>query len=473
MTTTIATARPAAAPVRTGTVLGIVLVSYFMIVLDNSIIFTGLPDIQAGLGLSDTGLAWVQNAYTLVFGGLLLLGARAGDLLGRTRVFTIGLAVFGAASLLIGLAQTEAWIIAARALQGVGAAIVAPASLSLITALFPAGPERTRATAAYGTTAGLGASAGLLVGGALADTVSWRAGFFINVPIAVLMILTARRHLPAFTPRQGRFDLPGALASTLGMGALVYGIIEAGERGWTAPATVATLTAGTLVLGLFVMHERRARQPIMPLRVFADRGRAGAAAARLLFAGTMIAFFFFTTQYFQGVWDWTPLEAGLAFLPMTLVQFAASLTVGRLTTRFAGAPLLAVGLAFVLAGMAWLTQLSAGTSFLAGMVGPLVLIGLGQGLAFGPLTSAGIAGARTEDAGAASGVVNTAHQLGSTLGVAVLTTLAAGASSLADRVTTAYTGATAMLALALAAAVCLILPAEAARRHSTTTTGTR
>ncbi len=473
MITTESARAATTAPVRTGLVLAIVLVSYFMIVLDNSIIFTGLPDIQAGLGLTDTGLAWVQNAYTLVFGGLLLLGARAGDLLGRTRVFTAGLAVFGTASLLIGLAQTEEWIIAARAFQGVGAAIVAPASLSLITALFPAGPGRTRATAAYGTVAGLGASAGLLVGGALADAVSWRAGFFINVPIAVLMIVAARRGLPAFAPRRGRFDALGALASTLGMGALVFGIIEAAEQGWAAPVTVVALAAGVLVLGLFVVNERRARQPIMPLRVLADRGRAGAAVARLLFAGTMIAFFFFTTQYFQGVWNWTPLQAGLAFLPMTLVQFASSLTVGRLTARFGALPLLTAGLALVLAGMAWLTHLSADASYLAGMVGPLVLIGLGQGLAFGPLTAAGIAGARPEDAGAASGAVNTAHQLGSTLGVAVLTTLAAGAPTLAGRVTDAYTGATAMLALALAAAALLILPAQAALQRTLTATASR
>jgi len=469
--TTATTAHPnasqeARAPRRTGMVLAIVLVSYFMIVLDNSIIFTGLPQIEAGLGLSTTALAWVQNAYTLVFGGLLLLGARAGDLLGRQRVFTAGLVVFGLASLLIGIAQNEAWIIGARALQGVGAAIVAPASLSLITAVFPAGPERTRAVAAYGTTAGLGASLGLLVGGALADWVSWRAGFFINVPIAILMIGAARRYLPVFAAARGRFDLLGAVASTLGMGALVFGIINAGDHGWTAPLTVAAIAVGAVVLAIFVVNEWRAKQPIMPLRLFASRQRSGAAISRLLFAGTMIAFFFFTTQFFQGVYGWTPLQAGLGFLPMTLVQFGASLLVARLTARFGNARLVAAGLALVLAGMAWMSQLTADTSYLAGMVGPLVLIGLGQGLAFGPLTAAGIAGARTEDAGAASGLVNTAHQLGSTLGVAILTSVAAGAATLSERVVDAYLGGTVMLAIALAAALALIVPAAAARRHS-------
>lgn len=441
-------------------ILAIVLISYFMIVLDNSIIFTGLPQIQAGLGMSEAGLAWAQNAYTLVFGGLLLLGARLGDILGRRRVFIIGLALFGIASFLVGTAQNEAWIVAARAFQGIGAAIVAPSSLALITALFPAGHERTRATAAYGTTAGLGASLGLVVGGALASWVSWRAGFFINVPIAIVMIVLALRFLPPFETARGRFDFMGAASSTLGMGALVYGIINVGERGWSDPFTMWPMIIGAVVLALFVLNQWKARQPIMPLRLFASAERSGAAIARLLFAGTMIAFFFFTTQYFQGVYGWTPLQAGLGFLPMSLVQFGFSLLVSRLTRRVGNAPLVVAGLALVLAGMIWISRITPDTSFLVGAVGPLILLGLGQGLAFGPLTSAGVAGARHDDAGAASGLVNTTHQLGSTLGVAVLTSVAAGASTLADRVVDAYAGGIVMIAIAVAASLALILPSE-------------
>jgi len=447
-------------------ILAIVLVSYFMIVLDNSIIFTGLPQIQAGLGMSEAGLAWAQNAYTLVFGGLLLLGARLGDILGRRRVFVVGLALFGTASFLVGTAQSEAWIVAARAFQGIGAAIVAPSSLALITALFTAGHERTRATAAYGTTAGLGASLGLVVGGALASWVSWRAGFFINVPIAAVMIVLALRFLPRFETVPGRFDLVGAAASTLGMGALVYGIIDAGEHGWADPLTIWPIVIGGAVLVVFVLNEWRAKQPIMPLRLFASAERSGAAIARLMFAGTMIAFFFFTTQYFQGVYDWTPLQAGLGFLPMSLVQFGSSLLVSRLTRRWNNAPLLVAGLILVLAGMIWISRITPDTSFLAGAVAPLVLLGLGQGLAFGPITSAGVAGARPEDAGAASGLVNTAHQLGSTLGVAVLTSAAASATTLADRVAHAYSGGVVMIAVAVAASLVLIVPSEI---HSRTT----
>lgn len=450
---------------RTGMILAIVLVSYFMIVLDNSIIFTGLPQIQASLGMSSAGLAWTQNAYTLIFGGLLLLGARLGDLVGRRRVFVLGLALFGVASFLVGTAQNEAWIVAARAFQGIGAAIVAPSSLALITALFPAGHERTRATAAYGTTAGLGASLGLVVGGALASWVSWRAGFSINVPIAIVMIVLALRFLPPFETARGRFDLVGAAASTFGMGALVYGIIDAGERGWGDPLALWPIVIGAVVLAVFVLDEWRARQPIMPLRLFASAERSGAAIARLLFAGTMIAFFFFTTQYFQGVYSWGPMQAGLGFLPMSLVQFVSSLLVSRLTRRWGNAALLLAGLVLVLAGMAWISRIAPDTSFLAGAVGPLVLLGLGQGLAFGPLTSAGVAGARPEDAGAASGLVNTAHQLGSTLGIAVLTSVAAGATTLADRVADAYAGGVVMIAVAVVTSLALIVPSEVRSRR--------
>lgn len=451
----------------TGVILLIVLVSYFMIVLDNSVIFTGLPQVREELGVSATGLAWTQNAYTLVFGGLLLLGARLGDLLGRRRVFIIGLALFGSASLLVGTAQSESWIIAARAFQGIGAAIVAPSSLAMITALFPAGTERTRATAAYGTTAGLGASLGLVVGGALASWLSWRAGFFINVPVAIVMILLALRYLPLFESARGRFDILGAATSTLGMGALVYGIINAGETGWSAPLTLWPILIGAAVVTVFIINEWRATQPIMPLRLFASAERSGAAIARLLFAGTMIAFFFFTTQYFQGVYGWTPLQAGLGFLPMSLVQFGSSLFVPRLTRRWGNTPLLVTGLVLVFAGMAWISQLTVHTSFLVGAVSPLILLGLGQGLAFGPLTSAGVSGARSGDSGAASGLVNTAHQLGSTLGVAVLTSVSAGASTLADQVTATYTGGAVMLAAAVVATLFLIVPAERHPRRVT------
>ncbi|QUL79554.1 MFS transporter [Brevibacterium sp. SMBL_HHYL_HB1] len=446
-------------------ILGIILISYFMIVLNNSVIFTGLPQIQAEMNLSASGMAWAQNAFTLIFGGLLPLGARMGDLLGRRRVFVTGLIIFGLASFLVGAAQTEAWLIAARALQGIGAAIVAPSSLSLITAVFPAGPARTRAVAAYGTTAGVGASLGMVIGGALASWVSWRAGFYISVPLALLLAAAAILWLPRFASAKGRFDIIGAVTSTVGMGALVYGIINVGEGGWTAIRAWAPMLAGVVVLALFALTEWRVKEPIMPLRLFASAQRSGAAVARLLFAGTMIAFYFFGTQYFQGVYGWTPLEAGLGFLPMSLVQFAFSLTVARLTARFGNAALVSAGLIITTVGLGWMTQIDADAPFIIGAAGPLLLLGVGQGIAFGPLTAAGIAGARTEDAGAASGLVNTAHQLGSTLGVAILTSAAAGALTLEDQVVDAFVGGTVMLAISVVAALVFILPGEIRARR--------
>ncbi|MFD7310782.1 MFS transporter [Promicromonospora sp. NPDC059942] len=465
---------------KTGTtaILAVILISYFMILLDNSVIFTGLPSIRADLGLDPATLSWVQDAYTLVFGGLLLLGARAGDLLGRRRLLVAGLAVFGTASLLIGLAPTGWWMIAARALQGVGAAVVAPTSLSLITAHFE-GLARARAVAWYSATAGIGASLGLVVGGALAEWVSWRAAFLVNVPIAVAMIVVARRVLAETERRPGRFDVGGAVAATLGTGALVLGIIESGERGWASPVTLGALAAGLVLLTVLVLHEARTAHPIMPLRLFRSRERSGAYAARLLYPGAMIGFFYFTTQYLQDVLGLSPLQAGLGFFPMTLVNFAVALAVPRLLRRIPGSVLLAAGLALTLGGLAWLSRVGPDDAYLIAVALPMLLVGAGQGLAFAPLTSSGIAGVAPEDAGAASGLVNTAHQLGMALGLGVLVAVAAHADGGADasrsdvagpaavqvaaQVSAALTGAAALVAVALVVVLVVLPPARRPR----------
>ena len=454
-------------------VLAIVLVSYLMIVLDISIVIAALPKIRTGLGFSPTGLSWVQTAYTLTFGGLLLVGARAGDLLGRRRMFVTGLALFTAASLAIGLAQSPAWLVAARAAQGVGAAVLAPSTLALLSTSFREGHERTRAVAYYGAVAGIGASVGLVLGGVVTDVVSWRVGFFLNVPLGIALMLAAPRYLPETERRPSRLDLPGALTSTLGMSALVYGLVRSADAGWSDALTVAALTAGGLLLTLFVVVERRAPQPIMPLRLFASRERAGAYAARVLFLGAMMGFWFFTTQFLQGVTDYSPLEAGLAFLPMTVVNFAVAVSVPRLTHRIGNGRLLAVGLTLTLVGMAWLSRVTTDTSYLTGIALPMLLIGAGQGASLSPLTAAGISGVAREDAGAASGVVNVAHQLGGSLGLGILVTVFAAAGSsalgarelLAHRVGASLTVGTGMLAGALA----LVLVLVVRTRPSTTT----
>ncbi|RIJ76449.1 MFS transporter [Nakamurella silvestris] len=436
-----------------------------MIIIDNSIVITGLPQIRQDLNLSVTGVSWVQNAYTLTFGGLLLLGARCGDLLGRRRVFLFGLGLFTAASVVVGSAPTGGILIAARAVQGIGSAILAPATLALLTAGFPAGRERVRAVAAYGSVAGIGAALGLVLGGLVADLLSWRFGFFVNLPIGLVLFWATRRFVAPVPGRPGRFDVLGAVTSTAGMTALVFGIVRVADSGWGDPATLGPLGAGVALLGGFVFVESRAAEPIMPLRLFASRERTGGYVVRLLFIGAMISFFLFLSQYLQGVHGWTPLQAGAAFLPMSVINFVVAVLVPRMTVRWGGPRLLVAGVAVTFLGMAWLSRLSPEGGYLADVVGPLLLLGAGQGMAFAPLTAAGIAGVDSEDAGAAAGLVNAAHQLGGALGLGVLTTVAAAFASGDDARThmstgaaAALTGSAVLLGLALVLAVVLILP---------------
>lgn len=272
-------------------ILAIILVSYLTIILDISIVITALPKIQDALGFSEVGLSWIQNAYTLTFGGLLLLGARGGDLLGRRRLFIIGLGIFAFASLLIGFAQSAAWMIASRSLQGIGAALLAPSTLALLTVNFPEGEERTRAVAYYGATAGIGASVGLVAGGMIADLISWRAGFLINLPVAAILIAASLRYIDETERHPGEFDLIGAISSTLGMTSLVYAIVHSEAHGWTDQNTLLPLAAGLLILAFLVFNEWHAKQPIMPLRLFASAERSCAYAARILMLGAIFSFF--------------------------------------------------------------------------------------------------------------------------------------------------------------------------------------
>ena len=423
-----APARPQARPTSgQGVLLSIILATYLMIILDVSIVITALPEIHGALHFSSTGLSWVQNAYTLTFGGLLLLGARAGDILGRRRVFIAGIAVFTVASFLGGLATTSAWLLGARALQGVGAAIAAPASLALLMTHFREGAERTRALALYSAVAAGGGSVGLVLGGLLTQWISWRAGLFINVPVGIVLIALAARYLPESARRPGHFDVPGAITSTLGMTALVYGFVRAAEDGWTDAVTMASFAAGLALLAAFVLIERRAGQPITPLRLFRSRTRVGAYVSRVLVVGGMFGMFFFVTQYLQGVRQLGALDAGLAFLPMTLAMFAMVRAVPRISARLGDGPMLAGGLSLALVGMVWLSRLATETPYVSGVALPMVVLGVGMGAAFAPLTAAGLTHVAPADAGAASGLVNVAHQLGGSLGLGILVTVFAAA----------------------------------------------
>ncbi|WP_201492814.1 MFS transporter [Rubrivivax sp. A210] len=446
-----------ASPRHAGSVLAIIVASYLMIVVDISIVITGLPRIQASLGFSPAQLSWVTNAYTLAFGGLLLLGARLGDIFGRRRMFIAGLSLFTLASMAIGLAQSPGWLLAARAIQGAGAAVLAPSTLALLSTHFAEGPARTRALSIYAAAAGVGATLGLVLGGMFADLVSWRAGFFINLPIGVLLILAARRHIAETPPQPGDFDLGGALSSTLGMTALVYGLVRAADVGWHDGLVPAALTVGVLMIAAFVAVERKVRQPILPLRLLASRERAGAYLARMLFLGGAVGFWFFSTQLLQGVLHLRPLLAGLAFLPVTLPNFASAIAVPRLARRYGNERLLLAGLMLGVLGLLWLGLADAGASYWADVAPPMLLIGLGQGLLLAPLTAAGMAGVGREDAGAASGLVNVAHQLGGALGLGVLVLVFASAApasaqdsvALAHRISTVMDVAALLLALAL------------------------
>jgi EmrB/QacA subfamily drug resistance transporter len=408
--------------------LVLVLCAQLMVILDMTIVNVALPSIERGLNFSATSLSWVLNAYALTFGGLLLLGGRAGDILGRRRVFLTGIALFTLASLAGGLATSPSWLIAARALQGAGGAIASPAALALVVSAFPEGGSRNRAMGLYAAIASGGASLGLVLGGFITQWESWRWAFFINLPVGIVVAACTPFFL-AETPRQpGHFDLAGALTSVTGMVALVYAFIRAASAGWSDPATLAALALAGTALAAFVLTEARAAQPVTPLRLFGDGQRSAAYAARLLLVGGMFGMFFFVTQFLQVVLGFSPVRAGLAFLPMTVLLFAVSRLAARLLGRFPPIPLALAGMIPVIAGMGWLSLISPATGYVPGVLGPMILFGTGMGLAFVPLTTSALAGVRPEDSGAASSMVNVTQQVGGALGLAVLVTVFGAAS---------------------------------------------
>jgi EmrB/QacA subfamily drug resistance transporter len=428
ITTMAGRQRTARGPDRRGIALALVLGAQLMIILDMTVVNIALPSIARGLHFSEPSLSWVLNAYTLTFGGLLLLGGRAGDILGRRRVFIAGIALFTAASLAGGLAMSAPWLLAARAIQGVGGAIASPAVLALITSSFAEGRERTRALSLYTAVAMGGGSLGLVLGGVITEWVSWRWVLFVNVPIGIAVALAAPRFLPESQRQPGRFDVAGAVTSTAGMTSLVYGFIRAASDGWSNRMAMGAFAVAAVLLFLFVINEARARQPITPLALFADRGRSGSFVSRLLIVAGMFGMFFFLTQFVQNILGFSPLQAGLSFLPMTAALFAVSRLSPRLLARFGSRPLMIVGLLPVVAGMAWLSRISPATGYLSGVLGPMLLIGGGMGVVFVPLTMASLAGVRPQDSGAASSMVNVTQQIGGSLGLAILVTAFSTAS---------------------------------------------
>jgi EmrB/QacA subfamily drug resistance transporter len=402
--------------------LFVILAAQLMVVLDTTIVNVALPHIQESLGFSASGLSWVLNIYILTFGGLLLLGARAGDLLGRRRVFLTGIALFTISSLVGGFATAGWMLLASRGLQGIGAALAAPTALSLLTTTFAEGPARVKAIGLYTTVSAAGGAIGLVAGGLLTDLVSWRWVMFVNVPIGIVVFTLGRLVITETETYKGKFDLFGAISSTLGMAGIVFGLVEAGTSGWGSPRALASIVAGVALLGAFVHNESRVEEPILPLRLVRHGTRSSANLARgLLYAG-MYGLFFFLSQFFQDVQGFSPLVAGVAFLPMPASVFLSSQLTGRvLVRRFSPKTVMLMGATIVTIGLVLATQIHHATSY-GQIVVTMVLVGSGMGISFVSLTSASLADVAPEDAGAASGLVNVSQQLGGALGLAVLVT---------------------------------------------------
>jgi EmrB/QacA subfamily drug resistance transporter len=394
-----------------------------MLVLDATVMNVALPRIQVGLHFSATGLAWVMSAYTLTFGGLLLLGGRTGDILGRRRMFVAGIALFTAASLFGGFANSAGWLLAARALQGVGAAAAGPSTIALIATTFTEPRQRIRALALLSAMASGGFAIGLVLGGVLTELASWRWVLFINVPFGVAAVILAPRYVREPQRHPARLDLPGAATGTLATASLVYAFIHAAASGWSDRRTLLTLVLGACLLIAFLIIEVRTRQPILPLRLFADRNRAAGYVNFLLGPAAMMSMFFFLTQFLQDVRGFSALATGFAFMPMAAAMFTMTRLIPRLLHRFGPKPLVLTGALTMIVGLAWLTQLHTGSGYAGSVLGPMLLMGLGGGLGFVPLTPVIMANVEPKDAGAAGGVLQTMQQTGSSLGLAVLVTV--------------------------------------------------
>jgi EmrB/QacA subfamily drug resistance transporter len=420
-------ARPASRHL--GLALIVIATAQLMVVLDATIVNVALPHIQHSLGFSGSGLEWVVNAYALTFGGLLLLGGRAGDILGRRRVFIAGIVLFSVASLLGGFATTQEWLLAARALQGVGAAIVAPTALALVATTFPEGPQRNRAMGVYAAMSIGGAAVGLIAGGLLTTYFSWRWVLFVNVPIGIIVALIAPRALGESERHRGKFDLPGAITCTLGLAALVYGLSSAattanGVSHWGDTKVVSSLVAAVVLLASFILIEMRSPHALMPLRIFRNRNRSGAYLIMLCVGMAMFGMFFFLTIFVQTVWGYSPLRSGVAFLPMVAAIMAMAGTSAALVPRIGARPLLLAGSAITTVGMFWLSRITEHSSYVGGLLGPMLVTAAGLGLLFMPATLVALSKVDDADTGLASSLLNTGQQVGGSIGLALLGTVA-------------------------------------------------
>ena len=419
----------AAGSSRQGLALVVIASAQLMVVLDATIVNVSLPHIQHALGFSGSGLEWVVNAYAVTFGGLLLLGGRAGDRLGRRRVFVGGLLLFSAASLVGGFATSQWWLLTARAVQGAGGAVIAPTALALITTNFPEGGERNRAFGVYAAMAGAGSAAGLLLGGILTTYLSWRWVLFVNVPIGIVVAAAAPRVLAESPRRPGRIDVAGAVTGCGGVALLVYGLSKAatgpdGVSHWGDAQVLSSLAAAVVLLVSFVLIERRSARPLLPMRVLADRNRSGAYLIMLCIATGLFGLFFFLTLFIQDVLGYSPIRTGVAYLPFAVGVVLASGLASQLVPRTGARPLILAGSAAVAGGMFWFSRLTEHAGYAGQELGPMLVTSCGLGLVFVPLALVALHNVAEQDSGVASSLLNTAQQVGGAIGLALLGTVA-------------------------------------------------
>jgi len=406
--------------------LALLCMAQFVVVLDASITNVALPSIGRSLELSQDNLSWVVNAYVLTFGGFLLLGGRLADLLGRRRVFMSGLILFGLASLAGGFAESEGTLIVARAIQGLGAALLSPAALSIITTTFRDGSERNKALGMWGAVAGSGGAAGVLLGGVLTEYLGWEWVLWVNVPIAAVAAFLAPRLILESRQESGsrHFDVPGAISVTAGLAVLVFALVEAPDAGWGSGQTIGLLALALALLGAFVAIESRASAPLVPFSIFRSRTLTGANVVGLLTGASLFSMFFFISLYMQNVLGYSAIKAGVSYLPLAITIILAAGIASQLVTRIGFRPVLAIGMAFVAAGLALFSQISADGSYLSDILVPSLLAAAGLGLSFVPQTIAAMSGVADREAGLASGLINTSQQVGGALGLAVLSSIA-------------------------------------------------
>jgi EmrB/QacA subfamily drug resistance transporter len=437
---------------RRWTALILLCVAQFVVVLDASIVNVALPSIGRGLHFSEQNLPWVVNAYVIAFGGFLLLGGRAADLLGRRRVFMAGLLVVAVASLLAGFAANQGELIAGRAVQGLGAAIISPSALSIVTNLFRDGAERNKALGAWGAVAGSAAAAGVLLGGILTDGLGWQWVLWVNVPVSLVALALTPGLIPESRSEATtrHFDTAGAVTITAGLSLLAYALLDASGAGWGSTKTISLLAVSVALIAAFVVIELRSEAPLVPFRLFRLRTLTGANVVGILLGASLFSMFFFITLYMQQVLGYSPIHAGLSYLPLALTIVVAAGFGGQLVTRFGFKPILAVGMTLIAVGLVWFSRVSASGGFVADILGPSLLTALGLGFGFVTSTIAAVSGVKAREQGLASGLINTSQQIGGALGLAVLSTIAttrthdvmaSGGSSLAKALTAGFQSA--------------------------------